>query len=63
MDRIAFAAKFLSDKALVDYLDREWHSLLARGRLEGLLLSRGAKTFPSSGQSQEFGQGDGLDNS
>ena len=30
-DKIAFAARFLSDQQLTDYLEREWVNLLAAG--------------------------------
>jgi len=39
VDRIAFATKFLSDRLLSEYLEKEWDSLLEVGSLEGLLLS------------------------
>jgi hypothetical protein len=33
-DKIAFAARFLSDQQLTDYLEREWVNLLAAGSLQ-----------------------------
>lgn len=38
-DKIAFAARFLSDRQLADYLEREWLTLLAAGSLQGLMLT------------------------
>jgi hypothetical protein len=33
-DKIAFAARFLSDRQLADYLEREWLTLLAAGSIQ-----------------------------
>ncbi|XP_023330654.1 GATOR complex protein MIOS [Eurytemora carolleeae] len=40
LDRVAFASRFLSDKLLLEYLEKERSKLLLSGSLEGLILSR-----------------------
>lgn len=37
-DRLGFAATFLSDSGLGEWVEEEWRSVLQQGRLEGLLL-------------------------
>jgi len=41
VDRLAFAATFLSDVALEEYIEKEWENMVGAGRIDALVLSGG----------------------
>jgi len=41
VDRLAFAATFLNDGALEEYIEREWENMVGAGRIDALVLSGG----------------------
>jgi len=41
VDRLGFAVTFLNDRALEEYIEREWENMVGAGRIDGLVLCGG----------------------